>query len=180
MAQEYTVTRISQQPPREYDGDYGKVYYIKTQLEGHDKPVSIGKKDPHALRAGDKVYGRIIETQYDEDKFQAERRDNNHVGNKGSFNGNKGHYQPRDDAAIRAQFAIKAAIEYCKTNDPNSLNDVEEYARRFYAMVDSVKGGLKGNTPLRDGFNKAKEEVHEVPAAVLDGSAPIDLDDIPF
>lgn len=70
MAQEYTITRISSEDPRQWTGEHGTVYYIKVMLDGHNKPVSIGKKDPNALKVGETVFGDIIPTEYAEDKFK--------------------------------------------------------------------------------------------------------------
>lgn len=71
MAQEYTITKISEDEPREWKGEFGTVYYIKVKLEGHNKPVTIGKKSPDALKVGDKVFGDIKPTEYPEDGFKS-------------------------------------------------------------------------------------------------------------
>lgn len=41
------------------------------------------------------------------------------------------------NASIRAQFAIKTAVAYCGSDSP--INDVEEAAKTFFAMVDRIK-----------------------------------------
>lgn len=68
---EYKVTQINVDgPPNEWAGPKGKVYYIGVMLDGWDKPVSIGKKTPDALKIGDTVYGEVIETDYLTDKWK--------------------------------------------------------------------------------------------------------------
>src|SRR5688572_4396156 len=114
---EYKILRVSQQPPRQWDGEHGTVYYIKVQLEGHDRPVEIGKKSPDALKVGDTVYGTVTPTQYESDKFKAEQKPFSGGGFKG---------QPRDDMAIRAQWAIGQAINaICKDGKEPHYENVE-------------------------------------------------------
>lgn len=74
MPREYKVTKVSQEQPREYTGQYGTVYYIKAMVEGHNKPISVGKKDPHGLKVGDVLYGDIKTSDYPEDSFKAAQK----------------------------------------------------------------------------------------------------------
>jgi hypothetical protein len=58
--------------------------------------------------------------------------------------GGGGTYQPRDDAAIRGQWAIGRAIETIDWKDPkldlsHVLTLVERRAKAFYDLVDRVK-----------------------------------------
>lgn len=76
MAQEYTITKVSEQAPRQWNGEFGTTYYIKVMLEGHNKPVEIGKKDPNALKVGDKVFGDIRTSEYPSDGFKSARQFN--------------------------------------------------------------------------------------------------------
>lgn len=171
MAQEYKIKRVSEQEPRVWDGDYGTIYYIKVELEGHEKPVEIGKKDPKALKAGDTVYGDIKPSDYANDGFKSAKRPESGGGG----------YR-RDDEAIRAQFAIKTAVMAL----PDFLDDTRAYvstvevlAHEFYALVDKVKGGNK---------EKLHEESKPEPVKKLKedtviediGDEPIDLSEIPF
>ena len=71
----YVISKVSEQEPREYYNETYKstTYYIKVQLEGVERPVSIGKKTKDALKVGDEVSGTIIsEPNYGEDKFKSE------------------------------------------------------------------------------------------------------------
>lgn len=74
MPQSYKITKVSEQEPRVYDGQYGTVYYIKVMLDGHNKPVEIGKKDPNALKVGDEVYGDIKPSEYPSDGFKSAQK----------------------------------------------------------------------------------------------------------
>lgn len=189
MAQQYTVKQVSQQPPKEWQGANGTVYYIKTLLEGHSKPVSIGKKSPNALKVGDTVYGTITPTQYEEDKFKAEKP-------AGSF----GSKYSRDDAAIRAQWAIGQAMTkfeqgcYAATdeNRVTLLHNIRDFARELYAMVDEVKGsGEPKDASLKAQWDKTLID-KQATAQPADDTPPVDayddigegteinLDDIPF
>lgn len=182
MPQEYKITQVSSQPPREhYNQQYGTTtYYIKVMLEGVEKPVTIGKRRPDALKVGDTVYGRIIPTQYDTDKFQAEKNPA-----QGSA------FTPKDQGAIRAQWAIGQAIALLahSPSDKVELKVLESTAKELYAMVDRVKASEKD--PLaaaRAIFHPAATPAAAPAAAPAPnpdpvypvGDEPINLDDIPF
>lgn len=176
---EYRITQVSGQPPREYYNEKfsSTTYYIKVKLEGHDRPVSIGKKSPDALKAGDTVYGNIVPTdpsKFDADNFKAERpaeRPQEGSGSRG--------YQPRDDMAIRAQWAIGQAVQTIAYLSPKAQDEwtatVERRAKEFYAMVDRVKN----SSPITQKSVKKVFKPDEV-VADFDEEAPINLDDIPF
>jgi len=195
MAQEYEITRVSEQEPRTYTGDFGTTYYIKVMLKGHAKPVEIGKKSPDGLKVGDTVFGTIRPTEYPTDGFKSERK---------PFNASR---SPRDDMAIRAQWAIGQAIALFTSGKDNQIGDIEKNAKDFFLMVDSVKAvGQSPHKeiagPAKSGYQLAKEaraKLHQDPTqdavdavnkVFNDGSpvptsddgldAPINLDDIPF
>ena len=72
---EYKITKISEQEPKKYDGQYGTVYYHKVMLEGHDRPVSIGKKTADKPTIGETIYGTIQpKPDYDVDGFKSEKK----------------------------------------------------------------------------------------------------------
>lgn len=136
MSREYKITQISQQAPRQWDGPNGTVYYIKIRLEGHAKAVSIGKKSPDALHVGDSVYGTITEDpMHDEDKFKADQNPSYSGGSSSS----KPAYVPRDDLAIRAQWAIGQSMTAVYDSDAGNTAMVELLAGELFAMVDRVK-----------------------------------------
>lgn len=181
---EYKITKVSQEAPKEYQGEHGTTYYIKVMIDGHERPVSIGKKKPDALKVGDTVYGTITETQYDTDKFTADKM-------QGGYAGGKSNYQPRDDDAIRAQFAIKTAAGMA-TSFVRTTNDLEGWieieAKKLYAMVDRVKGSEQPKTGY-DTFKQAGEAVkakqdtpvsNEEVDSLINSGEEISLADIPF
>lgn len=57
----------------------------------------------------------------------------------GSQAASRGGYQPKDDKAIKAMFAIKAAVELHKGKPKTTISDIEADAQELYAMVDRVK-----------------------------------------
>lgn len=158
MAQDYTITQVSAQAPREWGEGSMKTYYIKVKLEGHDRPVSIGKKAPDALHVGDTVYGTIAnDPSHDEDKFKSEQKPNYGASTPPT---SKPAYTPRDDLAIRAQWAIGKSVEL-KIAEGGDGDAIEETAQWLFAMVDRVK---KGSSSLP----APKAEVDEAVAADID------------
>lgn len=68
---QYQVRVLSEDPPKEWKSPAGNVvYYIEVMVEGHDKPISVGKKSPDALKVGDTIWGDIIPTEFPVDKFK--------------------------------------------------------------------------------------------------------------
>lgn len=179
-AQEYKVTKVSTQEPKVYEGQYGTTYYIKVMLEGVDEPVEIGKKSPDALKQGDTVYGTVTDGQYGK-KFKAEKKPFGQPG---------GSKYNRDDAAIRAQWAIGQSVGWFstrKTVDEHLNERIEELAKVFYAMVDRVKGSVS-ESPKTDWVKpevreklQPKEDTPPVDAYDnINEDTEINLDDIPF
>lgn len=131
MNEEYKITAVSPQV-KEWEGQYGKMKTFHVRLDKHgDTPVQLNKKlgSPEP-QVGESVYGSIQRTEYG-DKFK---------GAKKPFSGGG---QPRDDMAIRAQWAIGQAVNYL-----NSIQDatprtpeefIEAWGIKFFAMVDRVK-----------------------------------------
>ena len=178
---EYKITKVSDQEPKKYDGQYGTTYYIKVMLDGHAKPVEIGKKSPDALKAGDTVYGSITPTEYQTDKFKGEQK----PFEQKSFN--KVEDPAKQDSIIR-QSSMKASIDLVS----NGKIELDELYTRAEEIVAWVKGELskdqlvkeqpklvlpeslkKGETSLSEpDYDSALEEEID-----LDG---VDLDDITF
>jgi hypothetical protein len=146
---EYRITKVSQQPPREWSNPKGgTIYYIKVKLQGHDKPVEIGKKSPDSLHAGVVVHGTIEPTEFPADKFKADLLPQPGYGGGGNR-------QPKDEAAIRAQMSIKAAIQALPQADVTGDNSrylaaVEELATAIFSMVDRVKNSGSVNTVFKE------------------------------
>lgn len=77
--------------------------------------------------------------------------------------GSKSGYQPKDDNAIKAMFAIKAAIQWLGPIESSEFKDIQPVATELYAMVDKVKG-----------IAEFKEDI----AAGSIGDDPLKLDDL--
>lgn len=190
MSNTYKITRVSSQPPREhYSQKYNSTtYYIKVMLEGHDRPVSIGKRAPDALKVGDTVYGTILPTAYDADNFKLE--------------GNKPFAPPKDTNEIKAEWAIGQAVtlympQKTAENRPD-FEEIELYAKEVYRMVDRVKASQPSPAPSQSGYEKAKAQAEAIKTrqpsssdgsngfitddGMVDvtGDEVINLDDIPF
>lgn len=173
MAQEYKITKVSQQPPNEWKGPHGTVYYIKVQLEGHIKPVSVGKKAPDALKAGYTIYGTIEPTDLPEDKFKSEQKPEYQAKPEQSP-----EYWSNKDSQIRAQWAIGQAVLITKGAVITTEYDerrIEEIAKALFSMVDRVKVVTDTKEkPLSD------EDYQEQLGASFDNDGEINLADIPF
>lgn len=147
MAQEYEIVKVSSRAPKEWEGSHGKVYYIKVMLKGHDKPVSVGKKSPDALKTGDTIFGTIVPTDYEEDKFKAETR---------PFGGG-GSREPKDEKAIQAMWAIGQAISAIglvgEKDTALYTGEVSDLAVQLFGMVDFVKGSVGVSPEGKDSVN---------------------------
>ena len=170
MPNEYKISKVSDQEPKKYDGQYGTTYYIKVMLDGYAKPVEIGKKSPDALKTGDTVYGSITATEYQTDKFKGEQR----PFEQKSFN--KVEDPAKQDSIIR-QSSMKASIDLVS----NGKIELDELYTRAEEIVAWVKNKLlvlpeslkKGEPSLSEpDYDSALEEDID-----LDG---VNLDDIPF
>lgn len=146
MSQEYKIIKVSSQPPKEWEGSHGKVYYIKVMLEGHDKPVSVGKKSPDALKAGDTIFGTIVPTDFGEDKFKSESK---------PYGG--GGHAPKDEKAIQSMWAIGQAISAMGlVGDKDTdfyIGEVSDLAVQLFGMVDFVKGSVGASPEGKDSVN---------------------------
>lgn len=165
---EYKIVQVSEQPPREYYNEKfnSTTYYIKVKLEGHDRPVSIGKRSPDALKAGDTVYGNIVPSdpsKFETDNFKAERPQEGSGGR---------NYQPRDDMAIRAQWAIGQSVGM---QGLVKIENIEAMAKELFAMVDRVKNSAPITPESVQQVFKPDKVVKD-----FDEEAPINLDDVPF
>lgn len=173
---EYKVTKVSGQEPREYTNEYGTTYYIKVQVEGHDKPIEVGKKQKDGVKVGDVLYGTITDTQYKTDKFKSEPK---------PFGGNSGGFQKpvRDDSHIRAQWAIGQAMTHFAHKEEVGLDKVEKLAGALFQMVDRVKT-IQAQEPKAETKGKYDDDiafVKELGDSINDiVDKPIELSEIPF
>lgn len=142
------IDRETEDPIRDQHGNYkGSVTFENSE------PVDATFKQPPAV--GDKKYGDIetytTKSGATRKKFKsAQRPQEGFTGGSG-----KSNYQPRDDAAVKAQFAIKAAIAFCpkpeSARDMNAIAAIEDVAKQFYQMVDRVKNSGSVAQVFNDG-----------------------------
>lgn len=168
----YTITRVSSEPPREWaprDKPEQKTYYHKVQLDGHPKPVSVGKKKPNSLHVGDTINGTIEKTAMAEDKWHPEAL-NPGGGGQGS---SRPAYQPKDEHAIAKAVALKAAVDCLGHFEQGGTKDVLEWADTFLAWLEEKN---PPETSESSGYEKAKgvaarlkgQSVDDVPPELLD------------
>lgn len=82
----------------------------------------------------------------------------------------KKEYQPRDDCAIQAQWAIGQAVKACTEQGIFEEDAIEDLAKKFFAMIDRIKVGNKtDNEPSDDDMDEA-----------IKNGKPIELSEIPF
>lgn len=175
---EYKIVRVSQEAPKEHFNEKynSTTYYIKVMLEGHTRPVSIGKRSANALKAGDTVHGTITTTEFDTDNFKADAL-NPPVVPGGSF-------EPKDQNTIRAQWAIGQAKDLY-LGVANQLdkgtefeNWILERSQWFYRIVEEVKA----NSPATDAESVKQFFSDGSPVDTVHpfDDKPISLDEIPF
>lgn len=161
----YKVTKVSEQEPKKYEGQYGTTYYIKVMLEGHNKPVEIGKKSPDAIKVGDELYGEVIPTEYQTDKFKAERK---------PFTPGRQEDPAKQDSIIR-QSSMKAAIDLVVSGKIEMSN--------LYVQADDIVAWVKGERTEKpklvkpEALKSPQEKAEEMLDAELED---INLDDIQF
>jgi len=173
---EYKISKVSDQEPKKYDGQYGTTYYIKVMLDGHAKPVEIGKKSPDALKAGDTVYGSITATEYQTDKFKGEQKPFEQGSfNKGSFN--KVEDPAKQDSIIR-QSSMKASIDLV-SNGKISLDELYTRADDIVAWVRNELVKEQPKLVLPESLKKGEPDYDSALEQDIDLDG-VNLDDIPF
>lgn len=183
---EYKVTRVSQQPPRQWQGPHGIVYYILVQVEGHPKPLSVGKKSPDALKVGDTIYGDIQpDPEHGEDKFKAAPMGQGgfQQATTGGVSTAKPAYQPKDEAAIKAMWAIGQAVSLLRVEGGKvpANQAIELWADTFFEMVNRVKNGERPDTAPRtvvpEPITTTDEDLMSLAESVM---GPVTTDNIPM
>ena len=155
----YKVIKVSEQEPKKYEGQYGTTYYIKVMLEGHTKPVEIGKKTPDAIKVGDELYGEVIPTEYQTDKFKAEK--------KPFTPGVKQEDPAKQDSIIR-QSSMKAAIDLVVSGKIELSN--------LYVQADEIVAWVKGERTEKPKL--VKPEALKTPQEKAEEMLDVDLEDI--
>lgn len=157
----YKVTKISEQEPKKYEGQYGTTYYIKVMLEGHSKPVEIGKKSPDAIKVGEELFGEIIPTEYQTDKFKGERKPFTPGGGR--------QEDPAKQDSIIRQSSMKAAIDLVVSGKIELSN--------LYVQADEIVAWVKGDS-VRLEPKLIKPEALKTPQEKAEEMLDADLEDI--
>lgn len=155
MPQTYKIVAVKSQA-KDWDSKYGPMKTYLVQFEGNGEPVQINKKaDSPVPQVGEEVYGTIQETEYGQ-KFKSEKQFN------GGFKG-----QPKDEAAIKAMWAIGQAVSTVQNfDDParDVIGLVENRAKDFFAMVDRVKGSSESISPKEQNqYLPEQSDTHSTP-----------------
>jgi hypothetical protein len=134
---DYKITQVSNNPPTEwYDKAHNStIYYIRVMLEGHPKPVEIGKKKPDALKVGMTISGDIKPDSGPADKFKGAPMQQS----SGGASGGSSNYQPKDEHAIAKAVALKAAVDLHASTAKKDTNLVLADADMFLEWLESDK-----------------------------------------
>ena len=129
----------------------------------------------HAQSKAGKSYRRFYtDHQMQEKKERAAKFGGGFSSGSNQRGGTKREDQPRDDAAIQAQWAIGQANAQA-TNGLIEPDEVEEKAKDFFDMIERVKNHDK---PEED--KHLTDEQKQVVAAVPDADKMVELSEIPF
>lgn len=112
-----------------------------------NEPIRWVVKDPSAFSVGQTVYGHVETktSQAGKDYLRFYRDQKPPDEPQGRTGGSS--WQPRDDMAIRAQWAIGQAVAWSIGNDLDKIGDLEGIAKNFFVMVDRVKASTIGPVP---------------------------------
>lgn len=202
MPQEYEVVQFKKGDFKDQNGNF----WCDMALKGVGEPVRIVVKDPTQFHDGMTLYGRITEevgktSGKPYQRFRREKRDDEtRTYSQSAGTTTKKEWQPRDDDAIRAQWAIGQASSFfaqveggkASGDDPAGYRRVEEIAKQFYAMVDRVKGSsvtqeptvspeeLQARRDTQRDAERLKATVRDDDISLGNMDEPINMDDIPF
>ena len=153
----YTTQNVEETAfdPDKYDNRW---YSVK--FEGDAATVLwLAKEEPEEHR---KYYGHFEKTK--SGKALRFKRDKE-PEEPGQSERPKAQWQPRDDDSIKAQFAIKAAIQFLNGQKDAGVEDIEPLARDLFVMVERVKQGLEEKDTVYDpdttpiGLDLSEEEI---------------------
>lgn len=159
MAQDYKLVQFK---PSDFKDQHGNTW-CDVAFEGISEPVKWVVKDPSKPKVGETYYGRIEQKTSKADKpyqrFYAEKKEE-------TTKPTEEYWADKNDA-IKAQFAIKVAVQATelKASDEGYFDDIEHLAKKFFNMVEKVKG-----EPTSKEAIVTEEDVDKT----------IDLKDIPY
>jgi hypothetical protein len=183
---DFKIVRIGSQPPRTWSfkdkktGVDVQMETYKVMLEGEEESVDVNRKPGNAPEVGNILSGTLETTDFGK-KFKP--------APKAGF----ANFTPKDQEAIRAQWAIGQAVSLEKKADGTyELKTIELTAGNLFAMVERVKnGGITAEKPRTEdtvsktGYDKAKEARDNLSQTFNNGEPlpddePINLNDIDF
>lgn len=180
MSQEYTVKswKVWENEDgliRDQHGNYkGSVLFNEESGEPIDATF---KNQPNV---GDKKFGDIVEYTTKagaaRTKFQSAKR----LDTPPASTSDTSNWQPRDDMAIRAQWAIGQSVQLeLATKGDYSLPHIEETAKQLFTMVDRVKGGSEGTSPKASDTERDILEIFQERDYSREYQSPFDGDEMP-
>lgn len=130
MAQQYVIKDVKK--GKVWDSSYGQMQAYALALEDVGEPVKMNKKMPvaHEPKPGDTIFGSLEEKEYDGRVFFNFKSEKHPFQPKG---------QPRDDKAIRAQWAIDQAVQIGMATNQLDDSAIEVKAIELFKMVGRVK-----------------------------------------
>lgn len=139
MAKEYELTAFDTGKEPFVD-NHGNTWCTAVFL-GEGEPVKWVVKDPTQVKIGNKYYGTISEEKSKAGKtylrFRREKLPEGSVSPQSDKPSDE-YWSERNDA-IKAQFAIKTAVELLKNPEADIQEDtIEHWARIFFNMVERV------------------------------------------
>ncbi len=137
MAQDYVLKDFKISDYKDNNGNT----WCTAVFDGEGEPVKWVVKDPTGLREGRFYYGHIEDKTSQAGKpYRRFYRDKRPDASSGA---SKSTYQPRDDMAIRAQWAIGQAVnmigQKVQGETVTAITPIENLAKELYAMVERVK-----------------------------------------
>jgi hypothetical protein len=136
MSQTYKITDVKKRNTwKSSRGDEMQTYALA--LEGVSEPVQMNKKLPVKVepKVGDEVIGTLEEQERNGSVYYKLTIDFNAM--KQQTGGYKG--QPRDDAAIKAQWAVGQSVQIGMTNNSLTMPEIEARAIELFHMTERVK-----------------------------------------
>lgn len=180
---DYKILKVSSEMPRTWGENAMKTYYIKTMLEGHPRPVEVGKKKPDALSPGMVIHGEIQpKPQFEADGFKPDASAFQAPGQT-SFGASKPAYKDNSDG-MRQGMCMNNAAAYVTASTKKELTG-DEWATKVYDYANALynKGDLRHDEPEHkapeggfgdDDFNALAKGLS------AEGMSPEDIANIPF
>ena len=135
MAQTYKIQSVKK--TNTWESTFGEMQSYALALEGVGEPVQLNKKVPVKAepQEGDELFGTLEEQERNGRTFYKIKLEQNQQAN-GGFKG-----QPRDDAAIKAQWAINQSTQIwiAQGCSMEAYDNIEKEAIHFYKMIERVK-----------------------------------------